>query len=91
MASYARPRRVRIEGADGSRVVDVPGNFKTISLPLALPRGRSSLVLTTDPQAEPLPDGRRATVYMTNWGFDLPGAGKSEPVAGEPLRPAPAR
>jgi hypothetical protein len=91
MASYARPRRVRIEGAGASRVVDVPGNFKTISLPISLPRGRSSLLLTTDPSAEALPDGRLATVYMTNWGFDLAGAGKSERVEGGPLRATPAQ
>ena len=66
-ASYGRSRRIRIEGQSGSRVVRVPGRYANISLSLVLPRGRSSLVLTADPGAESLPDGRRATIYMSNW------------------------
>lgn len=86
MVSYGRPRQVRIQGAGAARAVEVGGSFKTVSVRLSLPRGRSSLVITTSPGAESLPDGRRATVYMTNWGFDLGGAGERKRAAAWPVR-----
>jgi hypothetical protein len=75
--SYGRPRRVRIEGQGGSRVIEVPTGQANFSLSLALPRGRSSLFLRADRGAEGLPDGRQATVYMSNWRLE-----RSRPTSG---------
>jgi hypothetical protein len=68
--SYGRPRRLRLHGRNGSRTVEAPPAFHNMSVPVSLARGRSSLLLTALPGPESLPDGRRATVYMSNWRFE---------------------
>jgi hypothetical protein len=67
VASYARPRRVRLEGRGGTHVLVVPPRHTTVSVLLALAGGRSSVDLTAEPGAEALPDGRQASVYVANW------------------------
>jgi hypothetical protein len=84
--SYGRPRRVRIEGQGRARVIDVPTGPANFSISLVLPRGRSSLALTTDPGAEGLPDGRQATVYMSNWRLERQRQTTREPDPLVPLR-----
>jgi hypothetical protein len=85
-ASYAQPRRIRIEGRGASRTVRVPPRFARFSLSLLLPRGRSSLVLTSDPGVQPLPDGRQATIYMSNWTLKRIAPTSEEPTPLVPLR-----
>jgi hypothetical protein len=65
--SYGRARRLRFHGRNGSHDVWSTPVFKKVSSPISLPRGRSSLVLTVQPGPERLPDGRLATVYISNW------------------------
>jgi hypothetical protein len=80
LVSYARPRRVRIEGRRGTRVLAAPLRQTPRSVLLSLPRGRSSVRLTADPGAQPLPDGREASVYLSNWRLSR--------ATGAPLRQA---
>jgi hypothetical protein len=74
VASYARPRRLLIRGANGSRSVAAPTAFANSSITLDVPRGRSSLTITADPGPESIPDGRRVTVYMSNWQLERAGS-----------------
>lgn len=67
LASYARLRRVGVEGKRSARVLRVPPRYVAASVQLSLPRGRSSVELTAEPGAEGLPDGRQASVYVSNW------------------------
>lgn len=67
LASYAQPRRVRIEGRRGARVLKAPTRTLPASVLLSLPRGRSLVRLTAVPGAQALPDGRQASVYVSNW------------------------
>jgi hypothetical protein len=84
--SYGRPRQLRIDGRGDSRRLRVPPRFADFALSLFLPRGRSSLVLTSNPEAEALPDGRQATMYMSNWTLKRVAPTRQAP---EPLVPLP--
>ena len=86
VASYGRPRRLRIQGRLGYRVVLVGSNARRVSLPVSTPRGRSTLVITALPGPQALPDGRQATVYMSNWRLEPLESRSRQTVAAEPLR-----
>jgi hypothetical protein len=68
IASYGRARLVQIGGGGSSRafVVLAP---RYVSIPVRLPRGHSSIALSARPGPEQVPDGRRVTVYVSNWQF----------------------
>jgi hypothetical protein len=68
IASYGKPRLVRISGQGGARVLAVSGP-RTVSIPVTLPKGRSRLDLFARPGPQLVPDGRRVTVYISNWRF----------------------
>jgi hypothetical protein len=83
--SYARPRKLWIQGQGGERRFSVPPEGATLELPLNVPSGRSLLSLRTSPGPEEIPDGRRVTVYIHNWEFEPMPRGASgllEPVPG---------
>ena len=49
---------------------------RTVKVPVTLPKGRSRLDFFTRPGPQLTPDGRRVTVYISNWRFTpLEGAG----------------
>ena len=77
VVSYAQPRRLRVDGRRGTRVLAAPLRQASASVLLSLPRGRSSVRLTAEPGAQPLPDGRQASVYLSNWRLSS-AAGASE-------------
>jgi hypothetical protein len=87
--SFGRPRRLRLQGRNGSHAVEVPPAFHNVSVPVSLPRGRSSLLLTPKPGPESLPDGRRATVYISNWRFEPGRATERKRGRLAPFRAAP--
>jgi hypothetical protein len=89
IASYARSRRVRLEGSRGARVLLAPPRFGTVSILLQLPPGRSSVDLTAEPGAEGLPDGRQATIYMSNWRLYRAAAESGRIVLVPRTEPAP--
>jgi hypothetical protein len=68
IASYGKPRFLRISGQEGARVLAVSGP-RTVSIPVTLPKGRSKLDLFVRPGPQVVPDGRRVSVYMSNWRF----------------------
>jgi hypothetical protein len=82
VASYARPRRLLIRGANGARSVAAPTEFARASIPIVVPRGRSTLTITADPGPESLPDGRSVSVYMSNWRLER----DQSTTGGVPLR-----
>lgn len=69
VSSYAQPRKLEIRGRDRSTSF-VVGSGRNIVLPLRLPRGRSSLELTSLPGPQPVPDGRTVALSMSNWRFE---------------------
>jgi len=68
--SFGLPRRLRLRGENGSHALQVPPAFREVSVPISVPRGRSTLLLSTQPGSGALPDGRRASVYISNWRFE---------------------
>ncbi|MGH2922153.1 MAG: hypothetical protein ACRDKU_08825, partial [Gaiellaceae bacterium] len=68
--AYGKPRVITIESAEGSRQLFVQPVQRPQSLVLQLPVGRSRLTLTATPEAEPIPDGRRASTYVSNWRLE---------------------
>jgi hypothetical protein len=69
IASYGRPRVVGVAGqGESSRVFGVLAP-RVVTFPVTLPRGRSRIELSARPGPEPVPDGRRVTVYVSNWQF----------------------
>ena len=82
ISSYGRRRAVKLDGRRGTKLFSLAAP-RTISLPLRLPRGRSHVVLSTQPGPEPIPDGRHVSVYVANWQFQ-PLRGR-----GAPLEPFP--
>ena len=88
VVSYAQPRRVRVEGRTGTRVLAAPLRQAPASVLLSLPRGRSSVRLTAEPGAQPLPDGRQASVYLSNWRLSR--ANAASPRRAIVPRPEPA-
>ena len=85
--SFGRVRRLRFHGRNGSHDVWATPVFKKVSVPISLPRGRSSLLLTAQPGPERLPDGRLATVYISNWRIKQVSASERK---GGRLAPLPA-
>ena len=85
VVSYGRPRAVRVVGRNGSHVVFASAGGGVVTVPLRLERGLSSIILTTRPGPEPIPDGRSVSVYVSNWAF-VPA-----PDAVDPLEPFEAR
>lgn len=79
VGAYGRARFLDAEGQNGSRSLFVLPNQRTKALVLQLPRGRSRITITAAPQAEALPDGRQATVYMSNWRLDPVRTPRAEP------------
>ena len=84
ISSYGRPRIVRISGRNDFRLLAVSAP-RTVSVPLRLPRGRGRLVLDVRPGPEPIPDGRRVAVYVSDWQFLPRRSGRG----GTPLEPLP--
>jgi hypothetical protein len=68
VASFGRPRIVRLRGAHGGRRFVVP-QAKTIAVPIRLKAGRSHLLLDARPGPQRIPDGRSVSVYVSNWGI----------------------
>jgi hypothetical protein len=68
LASYGRPRTVRIEGDGPTRAFGVAGT-RQVSVTLRLPRGRSQIRLRAQPGPQKVPDGRLVTVYVSNLRF----------------------
>jgi hypothetical protein len=89
VASYGRTRTVRVRGTNGSRSVVAPPKYDSVSIRLSLPRGYSSLTVSADPGSERLPDGRQATVYISNWRLELLLSTEPRSTAPEPVRAAP--
>jgi hypothetical protein len=69
VVSYGRSRTVRIEGEGVFRLFVARPDGGDVSLLLRVPAGRSSLTVETRPGPERVPDGRRVSVYMSNWQF----------------------
>jgi hypothetical protein len=67
--SFSRPRTVWIKGEGGARRFVVLPSRADVSLLLRVPAGRSTLTVETSPGPERIPDGRSASVYMSNWQF----------------------
>jgi hypothetical protein len=85
VTSYARPRRLQLNGPGGSRSFVVPTGGRTVSFRLRLPRGRSRIRVATSPGPELIPDGRMVTLYVKNWQFRLQAARNASahaPVSG---------
>ena len=85
VASYGRPRRLRIEGAAGHRVIYVGPNPRRVSFPISAPRGASALRLTAFPGPEVVPDGRAVTLYMSNWHVENRARVARSPIVATPL------
>ena len=88
-ASYGRPRMVRIEGEGRGRRFVARPDSADFTLMVRVPAGRSTLTVETRPGPEPIPDGRRVSVYMSNWQFaraQPARAGSPRAVAAEPAR-----
>jgi O-antigen/teichoic acid export membrane protein len=64
--SYGAPRSMRLIGAAGVRTV-LAGDMAVHSVDLELPRGLSRLTIEISPGPEPIPDGRRVAVSMSDW------------------------
>jgi hypothetical protein len=77
IVSYARPRLVRVSGSNGTRLVSAPPGSRMVTVPLKVRRGFSSVTLDTRPGPEPIPDGRRVSVYVSNWSFS-PARGRND-------------
>jgi hypothetical protein len=90
VVSYGRPRTVWIEGGGRTRRFVAPPDGVDLSLLLRVPAGRSTLTVETSPGPEPIPGGRRVTLYMSNWQFAQAqaarGGGAPRAVAAEPVR-----
>ena len=85
--SYARPRALQI--ADGLSSVTRTVETTRLKLPVAVPRGRSRVSVTTDPGPEPIPDGRTVSVYVSNWSFvPLPPGHQGARIAATPTSAA---
>jgi hypothetical protein len=69
MVSYGRPRTVTIKSDGRSRRFVASPAGSDVSLLLRVPAGQSTLTVETTPGPEPIPDGRRVSVYMSNWDF----------------------
>ena len=83
VASYGHSRIVRVVGRNTFELFAVFGP-RTVTFPVRLPPGRSEIRLGARPGPEPVPDGRRVTVYMSNWSFG-PRRGKGEPLQAFPV------
>jgi len=84
VTSYARPRLLRVGGRNRARFLGVPGRTRAFELVLRLQPGRSFLTLSTRPGPELGPDGRKLSVYVSNW--DFVGRGPTGAEALEPYR-----
>lgn len=85
VASYGHPRVVRVAGRNRFDVFGVFGP-RTVTFQVSLPEGRSEIRLGARPGPEPVPDGRRVTVYMSNWSFGPPGGrGNEDPLEAFPV------
>lgn len=80
VASYGRPRIVRLAGANTFELIQVNAT-RTVTIPVRLPKGRSMIRLSARPGPEPVPDGREVTVYVSNWRFLPPDGASGEPLA----------
>jgi hypothetical protein len=67
VVSYGRPRLMWIEGSGRPHRFIARPLSSHFSLLLRVPAGHSALTVETRPGPEPLPDGRSASVYMSNW------------------------
>ena len=76
MASYGVKRTVNIVGSQSALRLSVAANH--VVLDLLLPRGFSELELTASPGTQLLPDGRAATIYVSNWNIVRRVTGKGE-------------
>ena len=76
--SFGHTRLLRVAGRNGKRGWIVPTGIKSVSLRFKLPAGWSSFRVETTPGPEPLPDGRTASVYMTNWQMTQARAGRRD-------------
>lgn len=86
ISSYGPPRAVTFTGTNAGTLTV---SSKKVSLAVTLPKGFSRITVTTDPGVQPLPDGRLATVYMSNWRLvRADGAGIDAPrVTAAPITP----
>jgi hypothetical protein len=69
IASYGHPRVVRVLGGKQSARAFVVSGPRFVTFPVRLPRGLSKIELAVRPGPEQVPDGRRVTVYVSNWRF----------------------
>jgi hypothetical protein len=63
--SWEQERAVRFRGSNSTTVTLLAS--QSVNLVVALPKGFSQVMVTTDPGPQSLPDGRMATIYMGNW------------------------
>jgi hypothetical protein len=86
MVSYGRQRVIWIEGTGRSRRLIATPVSAHRSLLLRVPAGQSTLTVKTRPGPERIPDGRSASVYMSNWQVESvpPSRARFAPVAAEP-------
>lgn len=83
VSSYGDPRTISFGAGPTARRLTVGSRRLTVTV--ALPKGFSRLRVATTPGPEALPDGRIASIYMTNWRLRRV-AGTAEP---SPIKPTP--
>jgi hypothetical protein len=79
VTSYAQPRLLRVRGRNRSRFFEATAGAHAVDVVLRLKAGRSFVTLSARPGPEPAPDGRRVSVYISNWSFkrERPSAGRA--------------
>lgn len=88
--SFEVPRRLVIRGLNSSWALEVENtqSAQEFFVPVEVPKGRSTFVVTIEPgpTQAPAPDPRQVGVFMSNWLFEP----LADAFAGvEPLRPLP--
>jgi len=66
-SSFARPRAAGISGESGRVCRIIIGSDAAVAVTVAVPRGFSSVRVTTRPGLQELPDGRFASIYSSAW------------------------